>query len=93
MLVGVLEMDLYLPSCNSLKEKRYVMKSLKDKMKSRFNISVAETDSQDLWQRSTLVVAVIATSGSRANSLLSKVVKFVEEDRRLQLLDYRLKFL
>lgn len=93
MLVGLLVVDLYLPYCNSLKEKRYIMKSLKERVKSKFNVSIAETDSQDLWQRSTLAVAVVARDGAQANSVLSRVVNFIEREKKLHILDYNLKFL
>ncbi len=92
MPVGILELDLYIPECTSLKEKRVILKGLKDKVRSRFNVSVAEVDGQDLWQRSRLLVAVAASDTRGANRLLSKVVNFVERERGLQLLDYSLFF-
>ncbi len=92
MPVGILELDLYIPECTSLKEKRVIVKGLKDKVRSRFNVSVAEIDGQNLWQRSRLLVAVAAADTRGANTLLSKVVNFVERERGLQLLDYSLFF-
>ncbi len=93
MPVGILELDLYIPECTSLKQKRVIVKGLKDKVRSRFNVSVAEIDGQNLWQRSRLLVAVAAADTRGANTLLSKVVNFVERERGLQLLDYTLSFL
>ncbi len=92
MPVGILELDLYIPECTSLKEKRVILKGLKDKVRSRFNVSVAEVDGQNLWQRSRILVAVAASDTRGANRLLSKVVSFVERERGLQLLDYSLFF-
>jgi len=93
MLIGVLEVDLYLPECSSLKEKRFILKSIKGKLRSKFNISVAESDSHELWQRSKIMVLTLSNDGAMVNSVLSKVVNMLEGDRRIQILDYSLRFL
>ena len=90
MALGVLEIDLYLPGCTSLKEKRLVISSLKQKVRARFNVSVAELDGQDLWQRAKIGVAVISSDPTVANSLLSKVMRFVENDGRFHVLDFQM---
>ncbi len=92
MLIGLLEVELYIPNCNSLKEKRFVLKSLKTKLRNRFNISVTESDGHDLWQRAKILVVTVSNDGASANSTLSKVVNFIDADRRVQLLDYKLSF-
>ena len=61
MIVGVTVWELHLPACQSLKDKRTIVKSLKDRMHNRFNVSVAETGHQDLWQRAELTAAVVST--------------------------------
>jgi len=78
MHVGRMRMDASLLAAHSLKDKRMVVKSLKDRIRNRFNVSVAEVDNQDLWQRATLGVA--AVSGDRAflEEALRKVLGFVE---------------
>lgn len=93
MVVGLLELDLYLPEVSSLKEKRGIIKSLKDRIRNRFNVSVAETDSNELWQRAQIGIAIVTNSGGNANSILSRVIKVVEKEKRIQLLDYRLRFI
>ena len=93
MVVGLLELDLYLPESTSLKEKRGILKSLKDRIRSRFNVSVAETENNDLWQRAQLGIVTVTNNSSNANSILSNVIKFVENEKRIQLLDYRLEFM
>lgn len=57
--IGVLSMDLFIPSSQSLKEKRRVIKSIKDRIRHRFNVSIAEVDGQDTWQRARLGVSMI----------------------------------
>ncbi len=92
MLIGLLEVELYIPNCTSLKEKRFVLKSLKTKLRNKFNISVTETDGHDLWQRARISIVTVSNDGASANSTLSKVVNFIDSDRRVQVLDYRLSF-
>jgi uncharacterized protein YlxP (DUF503 family) len=74
--IGVLTLELRLESSHSLKEKRYVVQSLKDRLRHKFNVSVAEIDHQDLWQRST--IAAVTVSSARDNA--EKVLRSVEEE-------------
>jgi hypothetical protein len=95
MVIGVLEMMLYLPESHSLKEKRRVVKSVKDKVRSRYNVSIAEIDAQDLWQRACLGVCSLGNDRRYLNAQLEEVIRFVERlqvavdiDTRIELLDY-----
>jgi len=74
--VGVLMFELRLEESHSLKDKRHYVKSLKDRLRSKFNVAVAEIDHQDLWQRG--VVAVVTVSGDRAHA--EQVLQNVERD-------------
>lgn len=85
------EVQVYLPESRSLKDKRQVVKSLKDRIRGRFNVSVAEVEHHDLWQRSTLALAVVSTATAHAGEVLDQVVRFIAQDRRLQLLDYAIE--
>ena len=91
MIIASCLLDLHLPESHSLKEKRSVIKSLKDTLRNQFNISITEIDHQDLWQRAILGVALIAPDTRFANQVLSKVVKAVEGDLRVELLDYKIE--
>jgi uncharacterized protein len=82
MVVGVCSWSLSLPGCRSLKEKRMVVKSLKERLQHRFRVSVAETAHQDLWTRAELTAAVVATDRSQADSVLDKLDRFLEGDGR-----------
>ena len=91
MIVFVCEVQLFLPESSSLKDKRGVIKSLKERIHNRFNVSVSEIAHNDLWQRSTLGMAVVSTAAQHANQVLSKTVDFIEQDRRVELLDYSIE--
>lgn len=88
MVVIVCQVQLYLPEAQSLKQKRQVLQSLKERLHDRFNLSVAEIDHQDLWQRSTLALAVVSNAGDHADGVIAKAVRFIEGDGRAQLIDY-----
>ncbi len=89
MVVASVTWDLALPGCSSLKEKRSVIRSLRDRLMHKFNVSVAEVEDNDLWQRLTLGVTCVTNDSRYANEVLSKVVSFVEDVRgEFEVLDY-----
>ena len=87
MIVLVGEVQLYLPESRSLKDKRQVLKSLKDRLHNRFNVSVAEVDFSGLWQRSTVAFAVVSNEMDHADQVISKAIRLVEDEGRVQILD------
>ena len=87
MVVGVIGWDLEIPGCQSLKEKRRVVKSLKDRLHDRFNVSVAETSHQEVWQRAELTAAVVATDRRHADSVLEHADTLVRSDPRARIID------
>jgi uncharacterized protein len=68
--VGVLILELRLDDAHSLKDKRHYVKSLKDRLRSKFNVAVAEIDHQDLWQRGTVAVVTVSDDRTRAAQVL-----------------------
>ena len=70
--------ELALPGCSSLKEKRSVVRSLRDRLRKRFNVSVAETGMQDVRDRAVLTIALVATDGRMAESVLDRADQLVE---------------
>ena len=77
MIVGLVTWELHLPACQSLKDKRHVLKSLKDRLHNQFNVSAAETDHQDLWQRAELTVCVVSTDRRHAEQVLREADRLV----------------
>ena len=74
MPLGVLTLEIQLPYAHSLKDKRSVVHSLRNRLRARFNVAVAELDHQDVWQRATLGVASISNSQPLLESLLQQVL-------------------
>ena len=92
-MIGVLELDIRLFSPNSLKDKRSIMKRLINRVRNTFNVSVSEIGHQDLWQRALMGVALITTEKRFAQRVLSKIIKFVEKERDISLIDSRMEVL
>ena len=88
MVVGTCIVELQIPENSSLKGKRQVLRSIKDRVRARFNVSIAEVDRQDSWQRATLGVAAVSNDAKLVDEILSKVVNFIEGSRDALLLDY-----
>lgn len=88
MHIGILTLRLRIEGAESLKDKRQAIKSLVHRIRHRFNVSAAETGDLELWQRSTVGVAVVSNDSRIANKVLSHVVNHVENDFRVILDDY-----
>jgi len=78
MVVGVCHISLLIHDSHSLKQKRQVIKSVVEKARGRFNASVAEVGSNDVWQRAEIGVSVIGNDKAFVNSVLDKVLNFIE---------------
>jgi len=78
--VAVGTVELHLPDVGSLKGKRHVLKGLKERVRARFEVAVAEVDHQDTWQRATLAVACVSHDSRHANEVVSKAVDFIEDN-------------
>ena len=86
MVVGVIAWELEVFGCQSLKEKRSVVRSLKERLRNRFNVSVAETGANDLWQRAEITACVVSTDRRQADSVLESVDRFVGSDPRARVI-------
>ena len=93
MVVGLLTLELFMSEASSLKSKRRILKSLLDKLKTRFNVSVAEVDKQDKWQHSTVGVTCVTNEASHAHQMLSAVVKYVETSGNVEILKIQTELL
>jgi uncharacterized protein len=91
MIVGICTIELFLPDNGSLKDKRRVLKSLKDRVKRRFNVSIAEVDDQDLWQKTVVGIACVGNRKDYVNEVLDKVVGAIRGTPRVEIIDYRLE--
>lgn len=91
MTVGIARLTLYLAGSHSLKEKRMVVRRVKDLVREKFNVAIAEVEDNDVWQRAVLGIAVVGNDGRFVESALDEVLRFVRskaevtgEEREIQ---------
>lgn len=95
MVVGVCRLSLYFHESGSLKTKRQGLRRIIDRVRSKFTVAVAEVGGQQTWQRSIVGIAVVGNDGRHVQSMLDKIIGFIEElyvasilDRQVELLTY-----
>ena len=87
-MVGVCQIELYIPGCTSLKEKRFAIKSIKTRIRNKFNVSISEIDRNDKWQRATLGMALICNDRKIIDSTFAQVLTLIDCDGRLDVIDH-----
>jgi uncharacterized protein len=92
MHIGLLTLEILIPQSHSLKEKRFVVRSLKDRLR-KFNVAVAECDHQDLWQRATLGIVSISSDHLILEKTLNSVVEETEKVIDGVLSDFQIEYL
>jgi uncharacterized protein len=87
MMLGTLQVELLIPGSFSLKDKRFVLQGLKTKIRSTFNVSVAEVDFHDKWQRSCVAFACVSVDRRYLDSVFSKVLNAIDAEDRVEVVD------
>ncbi len=87
MVIGLLMLDLHFPGARSLKDKRQALRSLETRLRNHFNVSLAEVEHQDLWQRARLAVVSVNTDQAHLDATLSSVASEAGRAREIELLD------
>jgi uncharacterized protein len=90
LLAALSMFDLRIPGCGSLKEKRHVVKTISAGLRSKFNVSVAEVDHQDLWQRTTIGVSAVGAQGFHLRKVMHEVERYLSRQPAVDILDHRL---
>jgi uncharacterized protein YlxP (DUF503 family) len=93
MIVGLCTVELYLPNGHSLKAKRQVLLSLKDRLRHKFNISVAEVGDEELWQKAVLGIACVANESSYVNQVLDQAINVIRSVPTIELVQSHIEML
>jgi uncharacterized protein YlxP (DUF503 family) len=93
MIVGLCTVELFVPESQSLKDKRQVLLSLKDRLREKFNLSVAEVDGQDLWQKAVLGLACVANEGRHVNQVLDQALNLIRSVPAVEIVQSRVELL
>jgi uncharacterized protein YlxP (DUF503 family) len=92
LVIGTCKVTIHIPDGGSLKAKREVLRRLKDRVKNKFNVSIAEVDDGDLWQRSTVGIATVSNDKRFANQVISSVVSMLEANHDFDVIDIQTDF-
>jgi uncharacterized protein YlxP (DUF503 family) len=87
MFVGVLKLTFHIPHARSLKDKRSVVRRFRDRVRARFDVSIAEVDAQDLLQRAVFGVSVVSSDAAVCDSVMAQVARAAETDENAVLTD------
>lgn len=93
IIVGLCTIELFIPDSQSLKNKRQVMLSVKDRLHEKFNLSVAEVDGQDLWQKAVLALACVANDGRHVNQVLDQALNLIRSNPAVEIVQSRVELL
>lgn len=93
MIIGICIIELHIPASRSLKHKRQVIKSLKDRIRLNFNISVAEIDSLNLWQKATLGLAAVNNDKKYIDAMFDKIILLLKDNRAVSIINYSVEIL
>jgi hypothetical protein len=88
MVVGICKLYILLDEVFSLKQKRRIVKSIIERLKDRFNASIAEIDLNDKWKSAVIGIACVSNDSRHMDSMLSNIIEFVENDGRVVVIDF-----
>ena len=91
-MLGFYQLEIYIPSALSLKEKRFVLKSIKDRIRNKFNVSIAELSENDKWQRSLLGIAMVSNDSQLIESSFNKILNLIDNDGRVEVIDRLIEY-
>ncbi|HKY72722.1 MAG TPA: DUF503 domain-containing protein [Nitrospira sp.] len=93
VIVGLCTIELIITHSQSLKDKRQVLLSLKDRLRRKFNLSVAEVEAQELWQKAVLALACVANDGRHVNQVLDQALNLVRSQTVVEIVQSRIELL
>lgn len=93
IIVGLCTVELFIPGSQSLKDKRQVLLSLKDRLREKFNLSIAEVDGQDLWQKAVLGLACVANERRYVNQVCDQALNLIRNVPAVEIVQSRVELL
>jgi uncharacterized protein YlxP (DUF503 family) len=86
-MLGFYQLEIFIPSALSLKEKRFVLKSIKDRIRKKYNVSIAELDGNDKWQKSLLGIAMVSNDRRLIEGSFNQILNMMDQDGRIEVID------
>ncbi len=87
-MVALCQLDIFIPESGSLKEKRFAIKSLKTRIRNKYNVSISELEGTDKWQRVVLGIAIVTNDRKIVDTTFNKIIQFIDSDGRVEILDH-----
>lgn len=91
-MLGYFQIEIHIPAAHSLKEKRFVLNSIKDRTRKKFNVSVSELEGIDTWQRSSIGMAMVSNSQKLIESCFDKILQMLDHDDRFEIIDRQIEY-
>ena len=88
MVVGICRVEVFVPESDSLKTKRRALTNLKQRIRNKFNVSVAEVDNYEKWQRISLGIAMVTNEHRFVDRVIGEILKLIESDSRIEILEH-----
>jgi len=92
MVIGFLFLDIHLPYCHSLKEKRKRLQSIRDRFKNKYNVAFAELEYQNKWQRTGIGIVTLNAEKKVVESLFHKIIQEAEDNIDGEIIDYQIRY-
>jgi len=92
-IIASIRVQFFLPECTSLKQKRFVLNSLKARLRNKFNVAVCESDFQNKWQRCELSLVTVANGKRGAEKATQGILSFLEREPRISILEFEREYL
>lgn len=93
MIVGLLFLDMHIYTSNSLKEKRSVVNSIKNRISNRFNVSITELKSNEKLNSFDLALSTISNSRKQVDKVISDIINFIDKDSRVEILNINIELI
>ncbi len=93
MIIGILHCEFFISSCNSLKDKRAILNRIKTRVRNKFNVSIAETDNQNIWRSATVSIVTVSSDKVLVEKLINSVVNYIKSFPEIELNDYEVELI
>lgn len=93
MLIGVCQVELLIPNSSSLKSKRFIIQSLKTRLRNKFNISVTEVGETDKWQRCLLGISMVTNEKKFIDKTMMQVLNFIDNYNEVEVINHKVEIL
>ncbi|MDD4362721.1 MAG: DUF503 domain-containing protein [Atribacterota bacterium] len=93
MIIGICELNIYLPDCHSLKDKRSILKKTINVLRKKYNISISEIGNKNSWKKCILAISIVSDNNRQIDKILQNIIKGIELINNIELIDYHISII